>query len=608
MCGIIGYTGPSEALPILVEGIRLLSYRGYDSAGVAVARNGSILVEKDKGRIEDLAPSWDRARLAGNAGLGHTRWATHGRPSRLNAHPQSDATGDVVVVHNGVLDNDIALREELVAAGVKFVSDTDTEVLAHLFSRAFRGDPVAAAREILSRCHGHYAAAFLHRRLPGTLIAIRRGPPILVGLGRGEALIASDARALAGRADRYVSLEEDEIAVVTPAGATIHAADGSRVEREARPLRYDEAGAGKEGFPHFTLKEIHEQPDRIAELVAARIDPVHGRVRLDELALTDADLAALDRVDLVGCGTASFAAMYGARVIESIAGVPARMIPGSEFEATPETLGPRRLVVAVSQSGETADTHGAVVAAAAAGARTVGVLNARDSRIARSVEGFVDIHAGQEIGVASTKVYTAMLLSLLLLAIRIAESRGRGRATLAALRPGLDALPDLVRRAIAREAEVREVAREVHRAQSMLYLGRGPDHATAAEGALKMKELSYIHAEGYAAGEMKHGPIALVSWDVPTVAVIGQGEHRTRMLGTVREVKARDGLVVAVAAEGDEDARKVADLLLPVPEASPWLGPIVNVVPLQLLAYEVAARRGCDIDQPRNLAKSVTVQ
>ena len=607
MCGIIGYTGEGEALPVLVEGIRLLSYRGYDSAGVAVERDGALVVEKDKGRIEDLAPSWDRTRLAGRTGIGHTRWATHGRPSRVNAHPQSDAAGDVVVVHNGVLDNDIALREELAAAGVGFVSETDTEVFAHLFARTFRGDPVATARGVLARCHGRFALLFLHRRLPGTLVAVRRGSPLLVGLGRGECLVASDVRALAGRADRVLELEEDEIAVVTPAGATVHAADGRRVTREPKALRYDEASLGRGGFPHWTLKEIHEQPERLADLVAARIDPVHGRVRLDELALSDADLASLDRVDLVGSGTASYAAMFGARAIEALAGLPARMVPGSEYDALPETLGPRRLVVAVSQSGETADTHAAVEAAKAAGARTVGVLNARASRIARSVEGFVDIHAGPEIGVASTKVYTSMLLSLLLLAVRIAEARGR-RGALAPLRPGLDALPDAVRRAVAGAPAVKDVAREVHRAQNMLYLGRGPDHATAVEGALKMKEISYIHAEGYAAGEMKHGPIALVSWDVPTVAVMGHGEHRTRMLSNVREVKARDGLVIAVAAEDDADSPKVSDLLVQVPTLHPWIAPIVHVVPLQLLAYEVAKRRGCDIDQPRNLAKSVTVQ
>jgi glucosamine--fructose-6-phosphate aminotransferase (isomerizing) len=608
MCGIVGYAGDSEALPILVEGIRLLSYRGYDSAGVAVARDGRIAVAKEKGRIEDLAPTWDRQALAGTTGIGHTRWATHGRPSRVNAHPQADASGEAVVVHNGVLENDIALREALEAEGVRFLSETDTEVCANLFARAFRGDPVAAAREVLSRCRGRFALAFLHRRLPGTIVAVRRGSPLVVGLGRGETLVASDLRALAGRADRSLELHDDEVVVLTKEGAVIHGADGRPVAREAEPLRYDEATLGKGPWPHWMLKEIHEQPDRLRDLVAARVDDVHGTVRLGELGIPDADLARIERVDLVACGTAGFAGLYGARAIEAFAGLPARLVPASEYEPVEGAAGPRVLVVAVSQSGETADTHAAVEAAARSGARTVGVLNVRSSRIARSVEGFVDIHAGPEVGVASTKAYTGMLLSLLLLALRLAAARGRGGDALRRLLPGMRALPEAVERALGRADAVREVAREVHRAQHMIYLGRGPDHATALEGALKMKEISYIHAEGFAAGEMKHGPIALVSWDVPTVAILGYGEHRVRMLASVREVRARDGLVVALAAEDDSDAAKVCDALLPVPVTDPWLAPILHAVPLQMLAYEVAKRRGCDIDQPRNLAKSVTVQ
>ncbi|HVG94091.1 MAG TPA: glutamine--fructose-6-phosphate transaminase (isomerizing) [Planctomycetota bacterium] len=608
MCGIVGYAGDSEALPVLVEGIRLLSYRGYDSAGVAVARNGTIAVAREKGRIEDLAPTWDRHALAGSTGVGHTRWATHGRPSRTNAHPQTDATGAVVVVHNGVVENDIALREELEAAGVRFTSETDTEVCANLFARAFRGDPVAAAREVLLRCRGRFALAFLHRALPGTIVALRRGSPLVVGLGRGETLVASDVRALAGRADRVLDLHDEEVAVVTREGAVIHGPDGRPVAREAEPLRYDEATLGKGPWPHWMLKEIHEQPDRLRDLVAARVDDVHGLVRLDELGVSDADLARIERVDFVACGTAGFAALYGARAVEAFAGVPARAVPASEYEPTPDVVSRRVLVVAVSQSGETADTHAAAEAAVRAGARTVGVLNARSSRIARSVEGFVDIHAGPEVGVASTKAYTGMLLSLLLLALRIAHARGRGGDDLRRLLPALRALPDAMERLLKEADPVRDVAREVHRAQHMIYLGRGPDHATALEGALKMKEISYIHAEGFAAGEMKHGPIALVSWDVPTVAILGYGDHRLRMLASVREVRARDGVVVALAAEGDADARKVADVVVPVPVTDPWLAPLLHVVPLQMLAYEVAKRRGCDIDQPRNLAKSVTVQ
>jgi glucosamine--fructose-6-phosphate aminotransferase (isomerizing) len=605
MCGIIGYAGDAEALPILVEGIRLLEYRGYDSAGVAVQSNGELKVEKDKGRVSDLSHGWSRDSLRGTTGIGHTRWATHGKPSRVNAHPQVDGSGDVAVVHNGIIDNDIALREELQSQGVTFRSDTDTEVFAHLFARAFQGDPVAAARVLLDRCEGRYALALLHRKLPGTVIAVRRGSPLVVGLGSGETLVASDLRALAGRADRSVELGEDEIAVVTRQGVTVHGRDGAARARTPVPFQYDESTLGKDGYPHWTLKEIHEQPDRLRDLVAARIDPVHVRTRLDELALSASDLAAITRVDLVACGTASYAALYGARAIEALAGVPARLVPASEYDAVPGVIGPSTLVVAVSQSGETADILQALGPVKALGARTVGVLNVRTSRIARTVEGLVEIHAGPEVGVASTKAYTAMLVSLLLLAVRLAESRGR--SPLPALLPALRALPGAVAKAIGTAEDVRRVARELHRAQNMLFIGRGPDHATALEGALKMKEVSYIHAEGYAAGEMKHGPIALVSWDVPTVAILGYGEHRAKMAASVREVRARDGHVIAIAAEGDDDAAKLADEVIRVPATDPWLAPVLHVVPLQFLAYEVAKRRGCDVDQPRNLAKSVTV-
>ena len=609
MCGIIGYVGDAEALPILVEGIRLLSYRGYDSAGVAIAQPAGLRIAKDKGRIDELAPTWDRRQLTGTSGIGHTRWATHGRPSRLNAHPQIDASGTVAVVHNGVLENDIALRERLEREhGVRFVSETDTEIVAHLVALAPDQSPVAIGVRLLSLCEGRYGLAILRHARPGEILAIRRGSPLVVGVGRGETMLASDVRALAGRADRVIELEDNEFAILTRDGVAIHGADGVRRSREPVPLVYDEAKLGKEGFPHWTLKEIHEQPGRLRDLVAVRFDPIHKRTRLDEIGVSDADLAAIERVDLVACGTASYAALYGARVIETFAGVPARVVPASEYDAGPSILGKRTLVVAVSQSGETADVLAALEVAQKGGARTIGVLNVRSSRIAKVVEGIVDIHAGHEEGVASTKVYTGMLLSLFALAIKLNEARARGASPLQRLLPALRALPDQVERAIADAAALKDAVRDVAGAEHMLYLGRGPDHATALEGALKMKELSYIHAEGYAAGEMKHGPIALVAPEVPTVAIIGYGDQRTRMLGSVREVKAREGPVIAIAAEDDVDAQKVADRVVRVGKTDPWLAPILHVIPLQLLAYEVAKRRGCDVDQPRNLAKSVTVQ
>jgi glucosamine--fructose-6-phosphate aminotransferase (isomerizing) len=608
MCGIIGYVGASRALPVLVEGLRHLSYRGYDSAGVALEEADGLRVEKDKGRVSDLAPKWDAARLDGTTGIGHTRWATHGPPNRVNAHPQADAQGQVAVVHNGILENDLALREELERDGVRFVSDTDTEIVAHLFARAFRGDPVAAAREVLARCRGHFALAILHTGLKGTIVAVRRGSPLLVGLGVGETLVASDVKALSGRADRVLELGEDEIALVRREGAAIFDAHGHEVERTARLLGEREQDAGKGGFPHYMLKEIHEQPDRLYELLAGRVEPARRRVRLDEVQLTDAQWRALTRVDLIACGTAHYASLFGAYVIEGLAGVPCRAIPAAEYEARSPVLDPHVLVVAVTQSGETADTKGALELAQKRGATTLAVLNVRDSAIGRMAGGLVDIHAGPEISVASTKVYTGMLGALVLLALRAAQARGGGAEQLGALAPWLVRLPDLVRQALGTHEAVVQAARTLDGVRDMLFLGRGPDSATAFEGALKMKELSYVHAEGYPAGEMKHGPIALVSRDLVTVAVATPGPWRERMLANVREVTAREGPVILIAGEGDREAPKVASRVIYVPETNPWLAPMVNVVPLQLLAYEVAKRRGCDIDQPRNLAKTVTVQ
>ena len=608
MCGIIGYTGTNQALPVLVQGIRLLSYRGYDSAGVSVWQDGALRIRKDKGRIEDLAPRWNPTELAGSAGIGHTRWATHGVPNMPNAHPHFDTAGEVAVVHNGILENDLALREQLEAEGIEFASDTDTEVLAHLFARAFDGDPVAAARSLLAKCHGAFALAIQHAKLPDTLIAVRRGSPLLIGLGVRENLIASDLRPLVGRADAVIDLGENQVALVTPDRVRLFDADGTEVEAKPRPIDHSERDIGKDGYPHFMLKEIHEQPERLYELVASRVDAERGLVRLDDVGIDEDRWRSFERVDLIGCGTAFHACIYGAYVIEGIAGIPTRALMAHEYDARAPRLDDKVLVIAVSQSGETMDTKVAVQLAVDGGAHTLGVLNVRESVIGRSVDGVLDIHAGPEVAVASTKVYTQMLCALLLLALRGGKARGYGGERLAELAPALKRLPDDVRTALARFEAVREAARDVRRAGDMLYLGRGFDAGTALEGALKMKEISYIHAEGYPAGEMKHGPIALVSREMPTVAIATAGPSRDRMIGNVREVRARDGEIILIATDGDPDAEKLADFVLWVPKVHPILAPIVNVVPLQLLSYETARLRGCDVDQPRNLAKTVTVQ
>ena len=608
MCGIIGYTGASQALPILIQGIRLLSYRGYDSAGVAIHQGDSIAIAKDKGRIVDLAPRWDPTALAGTTGIGHTRWATHGGVNRLNAHPHGDASGTVAVVHNGIIENDLALRESLTAEGVTFVSDTDTEILAHLFSRHFDGDLVAAASAVMKACHGTFALAIQHISDTHALVAIRRGSPLLIGLGVRENLVASDLRALAGRADAVIDMEEDQIAVIRPEGVELFQIDGTPAAIQTRELGEQERDVDKGGHAHYMLKEIHEQPARLYELIAGRVDHPKGDVRLDEVPLDDKAWRTLERIDFIGCGTSYHACLYGAYLLEAFAGVPARAMMAHEYDVRRPQLSENVLVVAVSQSGETADTKVAMQVATQGGARTLGVLNVRDSMIGRSADGVIDMHAGPEVGVASTKAYTGMLGAIALLAIRASRARGKNTKEIDAFADSLRTVPDLIRQVIDDADPISEVVREIYRAGNMLYLGRGVDAATSLEGALKMKEISYIHAEGYPAGEMKHGPIALVSFEVPTVAIATRGPWRERMLGNVREVRARDGLVILVACEGDGDAEKVADFVLRVPEVHPWLAPLVNVVPLQILAYETAKRRGCDIDQPRNLAKTVTVQ
>ena len=608
MCGIIGYTGSSQALPVLIQGIRLLSYRGYDSAGVSVWRDGALHVSKDRGRIEDLAPRWSPQALAGTTGIGHTRWATHGVPNLVNAHPQIDAAGVVAVVHNGILENDLSLRAQLETEGVVFASDTDTEILAHLFARAYNGDPVAAARSLIDRCRGHFALAIQHRDLPDTLIALRRSAPLLLGLGVRENLVASDLRPLVGLADRMVELSDDEIAILTPDSVRVYDRNGNERAVVPLPINHTERDIGKDGFAHFMLKEIHEQPERLYESIASHLDLETGALRAAARHIAPEIWQRIDRIDLVGAGTAFHACLYGTYVLEGIAGVPARAIMSHEYEARCPRLGPNVLVIAVSQSGETMDTKLAIEQAVAGGAQTFAILNVPESVIGRLVQGVFEMRAGPEIGVASTKCYTLPLVALLLLAMEGALARGTPPEDLLELGRGLRAVPEAVRTAIGRFDEAAEAAQDVRRASNMLYLGRGVDAGTALEGALKMKEISYIHAEGYPAGEMKHGPIALVSRELPTVAIAVRGPWRERMIGNVREVRARSGEIILVASDGDTEAAQLADFVLHVPDVHPLLAPIVNVIPLQILAYETARRRGCDVDQPRNLAKTVTVQ
>jgi len=612
MCGIVGYIGTQGATGIILEGLKRLEYRGYDSAGVAVLADGVLQVRRSPGRIRNLETILRDRPLDGPLGIGHTRWATHGRPSEENAHPHTDCTGSIVVVHNGILENYLPIKQRLMAEGHTFKSETDTEVLAHLVEQHWpaAGGLGEAVRRSLGEVRGAYAVGVVSDREPDALVAAKTGAGgVVIGLGEGECYVASDIPAILAHTRDVVILEDDEMAVVTRTGVRLLTLAGRPVERSVTRILWDPIMAEKGGYRHFMLKEIYEQPRAITDTFRGRISPETGDCYLADLNLTADDLRAFARVVLVACGTSYHAALLGRHLLERLAGIPAETDIGSEFRYRDPLVGPDTLVVALSQSGETADTLGAVRTARAKGAPVVAISNVVGSALAREAHGVVYTHAGPEIGVASTKTFTATVTALELLALHLGRVRGRlsasdGRARLLELLE----LPRLIEAALAREDEVAELARRVFQHRDFLYLGRGPHFPIALEGALKLKELSYIHAEGYAGGEMKHGPIALIDEAMPVVALMPGDQSYDRMLANIEEVRARDGLLIALAGEADELIATKAAHVLRVPTAPELLSPVVFSVPLQLLAYHVAVRRGCDVDQPRNLAKSVTVE
>jgi glucosamine--fructose-6-phosphate aminotransferase (isomerizing) len=610
MCGIVGYVGPNKAAPILLDGLRKLEYRGYDSAGLAVHDGSQIEIVRAAGKLSNLARALEQRALSGTTGLGHTRWATHGRPSELNAHPH--AAGDVAVVHNGIIENFLELKQELAAAGVRFTSDTDTEIVAHLINRAFdAGAPnlLEAMRQALGRVRGAYALAAVCKREPDRLVIAKNASPLVVGLGDGETLCGSDIPALLGTTRKMLFLEDGELAVLTTAGAQVETLAGERVTRAPKHIDWSPVQAEKGGFKHFMLKEIFEQPRAVEDTLRGRVSLEAGDVVEAELGI-DADAArAIERVVLLACGTSHHASLVGRYWIEQLARVPAHTELASEVRYREPVFGPKDLVIAVSQSGETADTLAAVKSAREGGARVLAIANVLDSAIPRASHGALYTHAGPEIGVASTKCFTTQLVALLLVAVDL----GRRRGTLSADRAreilqSLLELPNDMRWALARKAEIHQVARHWHGANHMLFLGRGLGYPIALEGALKLKEISYAHAEGYAAGEMKHGPIALIDENMPVVVVMPQDRQYEKTLSNVQEVRARDGRVIAVATEGDQEAKSVAEWVLELPKMSEVTQPIAAVIPLQLLAYYIADLKGTDVDQPRNLAKTVTVE
>ena len=611
MCGIVAYTGPQDCAPILVEGLRRLEYRGYDSAGLAVHTGRGVEIVRAVGKLANLDSALRKTPLVGTTGVGHTRWATHGRPSEANAHPH--VAGGVAVVHNGIIENHVDLRRELKGRGVHFSSDTDTEIFAHLIHAEIQSgvkDLDIAVRRALEKVRGAYAIAVVHSDMPGVFVVAKQDSPLVLGIGEGEMFAASDIPALLAHTRDVILMQDGDMAKVTTAGAAItRIADGAPVTRDKKRIDWSPTQAEKGGYKHFMLKEIHEQPRAIEDTLRGRIDLDKADVVGAEIGLTDEIAKSIGRVYFVACGTSAHAAMAGRYWIEQLARVPSTVEIGSEVRYRDPVFLPTDLVVAVSQSGETADTLAAVKAAKAQGARVLAVANVLDSAIPRAADGSLYTHAGPEIGVASTKCFTTQLAALLLLAVYLGRRRGTLPETQA--RRILDAAwaaPAKMRDVLARADDIRVIARRHMRAKDMLFLGRGTGFPIALEGALKLKEISYIHAEGYAAGEMKHGPIALIDENMPVVVVMPRDRTYEKVLSNLQEVKAREGRILALATRGDQEVGAIADHVFYIPKMDALLSPFATSLPLQLYAYYVADFKGTDVDQPRNLAKTVTVE
>jgi glucosamine--fructose-6-phosphate aminotransferase (isomerizing) len=613
MCGIVGYIGPQDATPIILNGLKRLEYRGYDSAGLAVLQDDRIELRRDVGKLSRLEELVSAEPVCGNVGIGHTRWATHGEPSERNAHPHMGMSGEVVLVHNGIVENFLELREELEAEGAAFKSETDTEVIVHLVERYLSAgnDLVAAARKALLHLRGAHGVVVMSRQEPDKIVTARIGNAggVVIGLGQGENYVASDLPAILEHTRQMVFLESRQMACVSREGVQISTLDGELVPAEVHNVAWDPISAEKGEYRHFMHKEIHEQVRSLTDTIAGRVDFEAGRIRLTDLNLTPEFARRINKIFITACGTAAYAGMVGKVLIERIARLPVEVEIGSEFRYSDPIVGPDDVVLAISQSGETADTLAAMEEGRSKGATLWSIVNAIGSQAMRIADGFISMQTGPEIGVASTKAYTAPLVDLYMLAVLLADMRGvldetRRRGLVADLR----LVPDLAGQCLDREPQIKAVAQSLVDTRSALYLGRGINMPTAYEGALKLKEISYIHAEGYPAGEMKHGPIALIDSEMPVVVIAPQDPWYEKMFSQIEQAKARGGRVVAVATDGDELIPPVADEVIWVPD-TPWmLSPVTTVIPLQILAYHIAALRGLDVDQPRNLAKSVTVE
>jgi glucosamine--fructose-6-phosphate aminotransferase (isomerizing) len=614
VCGIMGYVGLRPAAPVLLEGLGRLEYRGYDSAGIAVLDGtGGLHVSKRVGKLSELVLSLEGQAPSGRLGIGHTRWATHGRPSQDNAHPQQDCSGDIVVIHNGIVENYLSLKRDLQGAGHRFTSETDTEVIPHLIeSHLAEGeDLIGAVRRAIAQIEGAHAIVVMSRREPGALVAARVGNAggVTVGYGHDEMFVASDLPALLPHTRRVVFLADRQVALVRHSGADYWSAAGEVLALEPQTLPYDPVTAAKGVYKHFMLKEIMEQPEGILDTIRGRAQFEPPAVELEEVPFSDQELLSLNRAVLVGMGTSLHAAMVGRHYFEHIAGLSAEVDNSSEFRYRDPLVGPDTLVVSIGQSGETVDTLAAMAEAGSKGAHQVTVCNVVGSQATRAAEGAVLTRCGLEIAVASTKTFTSAIAALYLLACHLGRRRGSlDDLQLAGLLDPLARIPHLVGEVLKQDAEFERLAHLFFRQQNFLFLARGIEYPIAMEGALKLKEVSYIHAEGYPAGEMKHGPIALIDQSMPVVAIAVRDGLYDKMLANIEQVKARDGVVIALATEGDTEIAGKADHVIYLPQTSPLLMPILAAVPLQLLAYHIALRRGCDVDQPRNLAKTVTVE
>jgi glucosamine--fructose-6-phosphate aminotransferase (isomerizing) len=620
MCGIVGYIGSKKVVPVIIEGLRKLEYRGYDSAGIAVVgRDGKLQLRRAPGKLRNLEEAMASSPIDGTYGIGHTRWATHGRPTEENAHPHRDCTGQYVVVHNGIIENYFELKEKLQAEGHKFLTETDTEVVAHLVEKYAKELPFEeAVRKTLRELRGIYALVFLSAKDPQKLIAARNGPPSVIGLGNGENFVASDIPALLEHTREVFFLADGDVAVLTRDGVKVTDLDGKPVDRPAHHVTWDPIMAEKGGYKHFMQKEIYEQPRAVRDTILGRISQDTGKVFLDEMALSEQQFREFQNVRIVACGTSWHAGLAGKFMIERLARIPVEVDYGSEFRYRDPILDSKTLTVCITQSGETADTLAAQREAKQKGSPSVAICNVKGSMITREAAGTILTHAGPEIGVASTKAFTAQLAALVLLASHLGQVRGKLSSEAARqLMLQLIQIPHKMETILQAEASgfYEHLARQYFRQSDFLYLGRGIHYPMALEGALKLKEISYIHAEGYPSGEMKHGPNALIDENLPVVVLATRDDTDPASLtlyeksvSNIKEVKARDGIVISVVTTGDKLAKEASDHIIELPPAPDLLSPLLEIIPLQLLAYHIAVRRGCDVDQPRNLAKSVTVE